>query len=366
MRAARALVRSIPVLTLLLTLLPTTALSNGIGTIFVLSPEAGRVTVFERTSHTVVATLDVGESPHGVAFSPDTFTAFVASAAGHLAQVDRDRYEVAARLATPGAPAHVAVAPTGQRVYFTDSSASTLSIIELVGQAARRQINLAGPGHGLAVSADDRRIYVAVPESGTMPAVDPSNGQIASQIPVGTGARHLSFSPDGGWLYVLRPEAGSVEVVDPRNDTVVTSIPVGPGTTDLAFSPDGRQALVSGESPNQLTVIDVTAHRLATRHALPVPDTASGVAVDDGFGYLAVPTQNRVYVLEKTGWSVVRQMNVERPDSIATVPDPFILRVIPRELPATGGGNTLDPRVLAGSLVVLAGVTMLGRKLVRS
>jgi DNA-binding beta-propeller fold protein YncE len=325
--------------TLAATLVPTPVSANGIGTIFVTSPAAGRVTIFERTSHTVVATLDVGEGARGVGFSPDTFTVFVAaSSAGHLAQIDRDRYEVVARIPTGGSPNFVVVAPTGERVYFTDRASATLNVLEVVGQARKREISLPGPGEAVAVSADDRRVYVAVPDSPTMPAIDPSSAEV-TQVAVGPGATRLALSPDGGWLFVLRPNAGSVEIVDPRNDSVVNSVPIGPGATDIAFTPDGRQVLVSGAAPNQLTVLDVAGQRLATRSALPTPDAATGVGADDGYAYLSVAAQNRVYVLDKTSWSVVRQVNVEDATTISIVPDPFILRAVPRELPNTGAGG---------------------------
>lgn len=321
----------------LVVLLPAALSANGVGTIFVLSPGNGTVTIFERVTHSVVATVNVGESPHSVGYSPDTFTAYVVSSGpAHLAVVDRDLYEAVARIPTGGSPLHVAVSPTGQRLYVTDSSQSALLIIDPVG-GERAQRPLPSPGHGVAVAPDDRRVYVTQPDSETMTSLDPSTGEV-NQVSVGRGASHVAFSPDGGWLYVLRPDTGSLEVVDPRNDRVTASIPTGPGASDLAFTPDARQALVVGAGPEQITVIDAINHRVVARTGLPVAAPATGVALDDAFAYVAVPSANRVWILERTAWRPARELNVDGAVTVSTVPDPFILRIIPRELPHTGSG----------------------------
>lgn len=329
---------------LLLALLPPAAGANGIGTIFVLSPDAGgTATIFERVTHSPVGTANVGENPHGVAFSPDTMKAYVASTgAGHLAVIDRELYETVDRIQVTGAPLHATVSPTGQRVYVTDQATPALISLSVVRSGDRQQFTLDAPGHGVAVSPDDRRVYVTVPGTDTMPSIDPATGQVAARIAVGSGATHVAFSPDAGWLYVLRPAAGSIEVIDPRTDRITTSIAVGAGAGDLAFAPDGRSAYVAGEGPNQITVIDSAAHRVTNRIGLPGGATATGVAADEQFLYLAVPAENKLYVLQRTSLQVVREIQVSGARTVATVPDPFILRVIPRELPNTGSGQPAD------------------------
>ena len=112
---------------------------------------------------------------------------------------------------------------------------------------------------------------------------------------------------------------------------------MGPGVTDLAVNPDSRQVLVSGGAPNQLTTIDVGPHRLGPRYSIPTDAQATGVAADTDALYLTTPSEDHLWVLDRAG-VVKRSITVAGAASVLTVPQPFTIRVIPKELPNTGAG----------------------------
>jgi YVTN family beta-propeller protein len=80
----------------------------------------------------VIATIDVGDAPAGVAVTPDGATAYVANVVDDTVSViDTATNTVTATITVGDGPIFVAVSPDGTRAYVTNQADGTVSVISL-------------------------------------------------------------------------------------------------------------------------------------------------------------------------------------------------------------------------------------------
>jgi YVTN family beta-propeller protein len=93
---------------------------------------SNNVSVIHRPGNTVVATIPVGRSPSGVAFTPDGTQAYVTNAADSTVSVINTATNQVAGLPIPvgGYPVRVAVNPNGTQAYVTNEFSNTVSVIK--------------------------------------------------------------------------------------------------------------------------------------------------------------------------------------------------------------------------------------------
>ena len=165
------------------------------------------VKVFDPAANEVIASIRVGNEPHGLAISPDGSRLYVGNRrGGTVSVVDTEALQALAPIALPAGtePGGVAITPDGEKVYVVNEA-----------------------GNGSVYSVD---------LGGARPPV---------QINTGVGARDVAISPDGSLAYVTNQTAGSVVVVDTLTDSVVTSL-LAPEPTGVVFSPNGNRVYVAG------------------------------------------------------------------------------------------------------------------------
>lgn len=135
--------------------------------------------------------------------------------------------------------------PTGPRVYVTNESAGTLSVIDVRSNTVVRTIPLGKRPRGVKASADGRLLYVAlsgspvagpgVDESKLPPpdrsadgigVVDLAAGKIVRVIKSGQDPEQLAVGPDGR-LFVANEDASKATIIDPVGNAIVAEVPVG-------------------------------------------------------------------------------------------------------------------------------------------
>src|SRR5262249_20227044 len=88
------------------------------------------VSVIDTTSNTVTATITVGNSPFGVAVTPDGSTVYVANSMDNTVSVIPTSVNMVTGVITVGnCPVGVAVTPDGSLVYVANSMDNTVSVI---------------------------------------------------------------------------------------------------------------------------------------------------------------------------------------------------------------------------------------------
>ena len=252
-------------------------------------------------------------SPKGLAVSPDGSLVFVANYDSNQVFVfDATTLPPAGKNIARGPidveehPWGVAISPTpapapyGSRVFVTNTSAKTLSVL-MTAQTdppkVRRYANATAVGElpfGVAVSPDGKRVFVANLEDNTLSVLDtwsllPIKG---TPIRVGIGPVNVAVLPDGSRVFVTNSLGNTVSVIDATTDpphVVGKPIPVGQAPQGITVSPDGTRVFIANSLSNSISVLDATAD--------PVKIIGKPLKVGVGpFGLAFTPDGSRLFV----------------------------------------------------------------------
>jgi YVTN family beta-propeller protein len=115
---------------------------------------AGTVVVFETATRAVVASIPVGGSPQGVAFTHVNFReAYVPNlaGAGYVSVIDTQVHAIVGNIVVGFAPRQVTVSPDGARVYVTNQDSNTVSVIDTSTDAVVDTVNVGAGPNAIAV-----------------------------------------------------------------------------------------------------------------------------------------------------------------------------------------------------------------------
>ncbi|WP_431947055.1 protein kinase domain-containing protein [Actinacidiphila sp. bgisy167] len=282
---------------------------------------------------TSVESIKVGDSPHGVAVSPDGARGYVANySSGTVSMIDTELNRTVGDPIPVGRfPKGVAVSPDGRKVYVTNNYAGSVSVIDTAEQrTVGKAVSVGSSPEGLAVSPDGSRVYVANGTSGSVSVIDTRNNRtVGEPIPVSRFPRGVAVSPDGSTVYVTsfgrNRASASVTVIDAvARRAVGDPILVGRRPEGLAVSPDGRNLYVANEGSGSVSVID-TRKQHTEGDPIPVGSGPAGLAMslDGRHVYVADGPSGSVSVIDTAeNRTVGEPISVgSRPEGLAVSPD---------------------------------------------
>src|SRR5271157_3049767 len=150
------------------------------------------VSVIDTVTNTVIATVNVGTGPGGVAVTLDETKVYVVNVwDSTVSVIDTGTNTVTATVNVGTFPVGVAVSPNGTEAYVANYGDNNVSVIDTGTNTVIAKVNVGkGPG-GVAVTPDGTKVYVA--NSGMNP---------------------------GGWAAF----PGNVSVIDTATNTVITNV----------------------------------------------------------------------------------------------------------------------------------------------
>ena len=193
----------------------------------------------------------------------------------------------------------VVLSSDGSKMFTTNISSGTLSIIERVEPAAGRGgAGRAGGGapaapdwtitavqagegaEGIALSPDEKTIWTANVPARSLSVIDVATRKLVDTIPVTTTySNRLAFTRDGRYVVVTDLRGPEVTVFDAATHKEVRRIAIGGGTEGMLIAPDGRRAFVSSPSLNKVAIIDL--------QTFAVSGEIPGLEGPDGLAWLA-------------------------------------------------------------------------------
>jgi len=238
--------------------------------------DAGRVAVVDLASKAVVARVETGDSPAGLAITADRGTLLVTHFyTGRLSLVDLKGLNVRAVVeAAAGAnlSQFVAISADGRKAYLPQSQSNSgaternfdamilplLNVVDLASGrvSGRERIHLASAGRGanlpFAAAASAERLYVANAGSDDVVVTELPGGRILAQIDVGAAPQGIALAHDGTRLFVNNVLDGTLSVIRAESRAL-----------------DGTTALT-----------DISSHRLITvRRGILNPDSPRAVDI---------------------------------------------------------------------------------------
>jgi autotransporter-associated beta strand protein/YVTN family beta-propeller protein len=169
--------------------------------------------VINTATNSVISSIPVGNSPTGVAVTPNGKYVYVANQTNHGSS-------------------------SGQPIV------GTVSVINTATNSVVSSIPVGFSPTGITVTPNGQYVYVANMNnqgvSGTVSVISTATNTVVSTIAVGAAPIGVSVTPDGKYVYVSNsnigrsgPLVGIVSVISTATNTVVGSIPVG--TVPLSF-----------------------------------------------------------------------------------------------------------------------------------
>ena len=257
---------------------------------YVTNQSAKTVSVID-AGNTVIATVNVGTTPTGVAANPTGTRVYVTNSGNNsVSVIDTAKNQVVANVGTGigSAPSAVAVNQAGTRAYVTNSGTNSVTVLNTTNNTVVTTIRtgMGAAPNAVAVNAAGTRAYVTTAGNLLSPAgltvIDTTTNRVVTTIRTGIGntPNAVAVSPDGTRVYVTNRGSNTVSVVDTTTNKVVGTVAVGPKPTAVSVTADGSAAYVVSE-PDQLTVIDTRTNSVVTTLSIDsaAESGAHGIAV---------------------------------------------------------------------------------------
>ena len=187
-------------------------------------------------SDAVLAQIDVGVEPEGMAVSPDGKWAVNTSETTNMLHwIDTATQQLVDNTLVDQRPRHVEFDPDGKRLWASAEIGGTVSVINVasrkIDKVLRFQIKGVHPDKvqpvGVKLSADGKLAFVALGPANHVAVVDAHSYEILDYLLVGRRVWHMAFTPDQKQLLTTNGVSGDVSVIDVDSLKVTKSIKVG-------------------------------------------------------------------------------------------------------------------------------------------
>jgi YVTN family beta-propeller protein len=264
------------------------------------------VSVIDTATNTVTTNISQGVgSRFGMGLSPDGVNIYVTEFGNTVSVIDLATHTVTSTITVGETPIGVAFSPDGAHAYVPNGGSDTVSVIDTATKTVATTIPIAGADDSrpcpvsVAVSPDGAHAYVANAffhaPNGAVSVIDTTTNSVIATIPVGAIPDVVAVSPDGARVYVTNYwdgvvevggkivtwGAGTVSVIDAAARTVAATITVGRLPRGVAVSPDSSRAYVANVGDNTVSVIS-TAPVLSPPSAKLIGGLIGAVERDGG------------------------------------------------------------------------------------
>lgn len=184
------------------------------------------------------------------------------------------------------------VTPDGKKIYTTNISSGTVSILENTliqpGRTAppnarpredwtQTVVTTARGSEGFDVSADGKELWTASSEDGTISIIDLEAKKLTAKIDAKVlGANRVKLTPDGKLVFISSLQTGELTIFDAKSHTEVKRLKIGHGAAGILMDPDGSRAFVACSADNYIAVINLKTLEVTTQ--FDVGGTPDGLA----------------------------------------------------------------------------------------
>lgn len=270
----------------------------------------------------VVARLDAGKDPVGIAASPDGRLVCVAARADdQLTIVRTEDNQTVARLKVGSRPHSVCILPSGRRAYVANSVDNSVSIVDLETPAVIGSVRVGYHPICVAPSPDGGHVYVTSYQSGTVTAIRTEDNTVSGELflePVPWG---VAVHPDGRNIYVTGSGQSNLFVIRAEDLALVGTTIVRPGPEGLAFSPDGRHLYVACHT-GALDIIRTADNRVVASVQLPSYPVACAALANGRCVYVSCHTKGLIHAISPETHDVIAELeDAGGANYLAALPD---------------------------------------------
>ncbi len=290
------------------------------------------------SSFEVIHTIEVGQAPHGIRFSEDGATAYVAlSGDGQIAVVDLNRLTVTERWEAGTTPLDLMATGQGQWIVsqFRDSTLITLN-----PPTVREEV---GGGPSLFTPGTVRgRTYIVSEFADRLTALDAVTGDILAVYSTGKRPYPADVTQDGVLAFVPNLTDGTVSVIDLLSAETLAAPAACEAPPGGALTRDDVSYVVACGGSDELAYINTASFEVTAR-------------VTEGVGprpfSMAMTLDGRYGIVNNAGGQTVSILDVHQQQIIQEVTvgeQPIVVRVHP------DGRRVFVANEVSGTMSVLA------------
>lgn len=195
-------------------------------------------------------------------------------------------------------PSYIAVAGPGKKIYTTDDTGNTISVVDSNTYQGIETISIGERPN--FITSISNKLYVTSFANDSVSVIDTVTDAVIETIPV--GGQPYSSVVSGNKVYVNNAEDDTVSVIDTVSDTVVATIPVG--DTPHYAATIGTKVYVANFGDASISVIDTVTDTVTT--TIPVGNGVSYTLVFIGEKlYTTNVADHTVSVIDTTTDTVV-------------------------------------------------------------
>jgi YVTN family beta-propeller protein len=254
--------------------------------VYVTNVSSGTVSVIKLATDydstaVVPVTVKVGNSPRGIAVSPDGSVAYVTNFKDNtLSVLSTATNTVTDTIAVGAGPLGIAFAPDGTKAYVVNGFDNSVSVVDTATKKMVTSIPVGKEPQAIALTSDGKQAYVTNYAGNSVTVLDLGTNKRLSTVLVGKGPNGLAISPDGTKVYVANYDGASVSILDRARNRVTNTVQVQLQPAKVAFSPDGTEVFVSNSVSETISVIDTT--QLKVKISIAVVSNNTTVTHPDG------------------------------------------------------------------------------------
>ncbi len=220
------------------------------------------LSIVNLSTRTVLATVPVDDEPVNVALTGDGTRAYIGNAeSASITVVDTNTFSVVESRRLSVLPwrslSSVAVSKDGSRVLAAELGTFGDPVVDILDGELKNVLATVVVGEnpgGIAVSDDGTRGYVANTSANTVSVIDIANGALMTDVPVAEQPETVVLAPDGGRVYVPSRTASTTTIIDTGNNLAALDLPQG---GPMAVALGGRRAYMVDAESGQIISIDL-------------------------------------------------------------------------------------------------------------
>lgn len=226
--------------------------------VYVTNSKGDDVTVIDSDTMKVVASIKVGDNPHGVICSPDRRTLYVSvEGTDELAAIDIATNQVKSRVKVGRAPNEVSITQDGGFVFVPLRNDNAIDVVDTATMKVVDRMKAPAMPHNTYVSANGRRLYLGTMSGSRITIYDTTTHKQINEIAPGDWVRPIALRRDESLAYVALSKLHGFAVVDLKEGKTVRRVEMPalpPGTEippydtlthGLALTPDERELYVT-------------------------------------------------------------------------------------------------------------------------
>lgn len=265
--------------------------------------------------NTVVATINAGVNPGGMAITPNSRRAYVANVNNYgianeysisVLNLKTNTVETTIRDPSFNEPYTVTLNAKATKAYITNSNSSTISIIDTKTNQVSGVIHGFDGPSGMVI--DNERNIGYVNNYGGPEGVGSGNGRtisvvnlnanvIVNTIEVDQGPVALAIAPNNKFVYVINyvdgnPGTGTMNIIQTDINQVIDTVRGFFGPFAIALTPNGKFAYITNFGSNNfdpigttVSVVNLKKHQITATVDLALQPSGIGITPNGRFAY---------------------------------------------------------------------------------